>query len=83
MLRRGENLREPGNCIFGSQRGDGQFKTLGVGPQRGRPPEHLAPTDAKPILLRRIWQREITKLLAGEPLKEWRIPAAPLRLLPE
>ncbi|MFT5439507.1 MAG: 5,5'-dehydrodivanillate O-demethylase [Alphaproteobacteria bacterium] len=56
---------------------------VGQGSVRGRPPEHLAPTDAKPILLRRIWQREITKLLAGEAVKEWRIPAAPLRLLPE
>jgi hypothetical protein len=44
-----------------------------------RGPEWLARSDAKPILLRQMWMREINALLADRPLKQWKIPEQSLR----
>jgi 5,5'-dehydrodivanillate O-demethylase len=41
--------------------------------------EWLARSDAKPILLRQMWMREIDALLAHRPLKQWKIPENSLR----
>jgi hypothetical protein len=43
--------------------------------------EWLARSDAKPILLRQMWMREIDALLADRPLKQWTIPEKSLRPL--
>jgi 5,5'-dehydrodivanillate O-demethylase len=43
--------------------------------------EWLARSDAKPILLRQMWMREIEALLADRPLKQWTIPEKSLRPL--
>jgi 5,5'-dehydrodivanillate O-demethylase len=51
---------------------------VGQGPLKGRGQEHLAPSEARIILLRRLWLREVNALAAGEPLTDWRIPAEPL-----
>ncbi len=51
---------------------------VGQGPVKGRGPEHLAPSEARIILLRRLWLREVNALVAGEPLTDWQIPAEPL-----
>lgn len=47
--------------------------------ERGR--ERLVDTDRKVILMRRLWLREVSALLEGRPLTEWRIPGEPLQQL--
>jgi hypothetical protein len=47
----------------------------------GRGREQLGRIDAKPILLRRLWLREVTALLEGRPLTNWKIPTEPLVVL--
>ena len=50
---------------------------VGQGPIAGRGEEMLAVTDARVILTRRLWLREVNKLLTGEALKDWKLPGAP------
>jgi 5,5'-dehydrodivanillate O-demethylase oxygenase subunit len=50
---------------------------VGQGPVKGRPRENLGQTDVKLGVLRRMWLREVTALLEGRPVTEWKIPAAP------
>lgn len=45
----------------------------GQGPISARDDEHLASSDAREALQRRIWRRELTALAEGKPLKEWRL----------
>jgi 5,5'-dehydrodivanillate O-demethylase oxygenase subunit len=45
---------------------------VGVGNPSERPRECLGRSDAALLLQRRLWARELGKLLRGEPLKEWR-----------
>jgi 5,5'-dehydrodivanillate O-demethylase len=52
---------------------------VGQGPIAGRGHERLASSDSKPILLRRMWMREVEASLAGRPLKRWTIPEESLR----
>lgn len=51
---------------------------VGQGPIAGRGPELLAQTDARLILMRKLWLREVSALMEGRPLTDWRIPAEPL-----
>ena len=51
---------------------------VGQGPIEGRTREHLGQTDAKVILLRRMWLREITAMLEGMALTDWQFPVEPL-----
>ena len=51
---------------------------VGQGPVRGRGKEYLAATDARLVLIRRLWLREVSALVAGCPLTDWKIPAGPL-----
>jgi len=43
----------------------------------GRGREQLARIDAKPILLRRMWLREVTAMLEGTPMTDWKMPTEP------
>ena len=52
---------------------------VGQGPVCGRGPELLAQTDAKLLLLRKIWLREIGAMLDGRPLTDWTVPPESLR----
>jgi len=54
---------------------------VGQGPIKGRTPERLGTTDAKPIIMRKIWLREISAMLEGRPLKEWTIEEEPLQVM--
>jgi 5,5'-dehydrodivanillate O-demethylase len=47
---------------------------VGQGPIAGRDKEMLGSTDVKPVLLRRLWIRDITALLEGRPITDWQIP---------
>jgi 5,5'-dehydrodivanillate O-demethylase len=47
----------------------------------GRGRETLASTDAKPMMIRRLWLREVTAMLEGRPLTQWQIPAEPRNVL--
>jgi 5,5'-dehydrodivanillate O-demethylase len=51
---------------------------VGQGPIATRSKEHLGRTDAKPIINRRLWLREVTAMLEGRPLTDWQLPATPL-----
>ena len=51
---------------------------VGMGPLKGRGQEHLAATDTKVALLRRLWLREVNALVEGKTVKDWRLPAEPL-----
>ncbi len=53
---------------------------VGQGPIVGRGREHLASTDARLVLLRRLWLREVNALVEGRPLTDWKIPTKPLIL---
>ena len=53
---------------------------VGQGTVSGRGQERLVGTDAKLILLRRLWMREVSALIEGRPLTRWEIPAKPLSL---
>ena len=50
---------------------------VGVGPIAGRIKERLGMTDVKVTLLRRLWLREVGKMLENKPLADWQIPAEP------
>lgn len=50
---------------------------VGQGPVRGRPPELLAPSEGRLMLLRRLWLREVSALVEGRPLTDWRMPTEP------
>jgi 5,5'-dehydrodivanillate O-demethylase len=54
---------------------------VGQGPIAGRDKEMLGSTDVKPVLLRRLWIREITAMLEGRPMADWKIPAEPISAL--
>jgi 5,5'-dehydrodivanillate O-demethylase len=51
---------------------------IGVGPVATRPPERLGRGDVGLILQRKIWTRELARLAAGQPLKNWRYDAEAL-----
>ena len=51
---------------------------VGQGPIAGRDQEHLGTTDAKVVTFRRMWLREVTALLEGRPLTDWKIPTEPV-----
>ena len=55
---------------------------VGQGPVAGRDRENLGRTDAKPVMLRRLWVREITAMLEGRPMTNWTIPKEPLGEVP-
>ena len=48
---------------------------MGQGPIAPRGDDRLGRSDAGVIAIRKVWTRELKKLAAGEPLKEWRRPA--------
>ncbi len=50
---------------------------VGQGPVRGRGEELLAPSDMRLVMLRRLWLREVSAMLAGKPLTDWRMPTEP------
>lgn len=52
---------------------------VGQGGISERGPEMLAQTDVKPILLRKIWLREVAAMLEGREIKPWTLPTEPLR----
>lgn len=52
---------------------------VGQGSVRGRGREHLGKGDVKPVLLRRIYNREITAMLQSQPMKEWEMPEEPFQ----
>ncbi len=53
---------------------------VGQGTIAGRGREQLGQVDsARPLLLRRMWLREVNALLEGEPLTEWVIPPEAVR----
>jgi 5,5'-dehydrodivanillate O-demethylase len=45
----------------------------------GRGREHLGTVDVKPILLRRLWLRDVAAMLDGRSLTNWTIPPTTLR----
>jgi len=51
---------------------------VGQGKIADRTAENLAESDAKVELLRRLWLKEVTALLEGRPLTDWKIPTEPL-----
>jgi 5,5'-dehydrodivanillate O-demethylase len=53
---------------------------VGQGAVAGRGRERLVSSDARLILLRRLWLREVSALVEGRPLTRWEIPAQPLSL---
>jgi 5,5'-dehydrodivanillate O-demethylase len=53
---------------------------VGQGPVAGRGREHLVSTDARLMLLRRLWLREVSALIEGRPCTAWKVPARPLSL---
>ncbi len=53
---------------------------VGQGPIAGRGREALAKSDARLILLRKLWLREVNALIDGMPMTQWKIPEKPLNL---
>ncbi len=51
---------------------------VGQGPVAGRGKEMLAATDARLVLFRQLWLREVGALMEGRPLTGWEVPEAPL-----
>ncbi|MDX1483495.1 MAG: hypothetical protein R3229_03340, partial [Alphaproteobacteria bacterium] len=51
---------------------------VGQGTIAQRGPECLALSDEGPLFHRRLWLREVGAMMAGRPLTDWRLPAAPL-----
>jgi 5,5'-dehydrodivanillate O-demethylase len=47
---------------------------IGQGRIADRRREHLTPLDGGLVLIRRIWERELTALAEGRPLTRWKIP---------
>jgi hypothetical protein len=56
---------------------------VGQGAIATRNTEHLGRTDAKPIINRRLWLREVRAMLDGQPLTDWEIPSEPLIANPD
>jgi 5,5'-dehydrodivanillate O-demethylase oxygenase subunit len=54
---------------------------VGTGPIAGRTREHFGSTDVKVVLLRRMWLREVSAMLEGTAMTEWKIPTEPLDLM--
>ena len=52
---------------------------VGQGGIRERGPELLAQSDVKPLLLRKIWLREVAAMLEGREMKSWTLPTEPLK----
>lgn len=52
---------------------------VGQGGVAARGREQLGREDAKLILLRRMWLREVAAMLDGRPLKDWAVPSESLR----
>lgn len=50
---------------------------VGQGPIAERGTEHLGTTDAKTVIFRRLWLREVAALLEGRALTEWKMPTEP------
>jgi 5,5'-dehydrodivanillate O-demethylase len=50
---------------------------VGQGPIAGRGVETLSTNDSKPLLIRRLWLREVTAMLEGKPMKDWQVPPSP------
>lgn len=51
---------------------------VGMGPLAERSKEHLAATDTKLAMLRRLWLEEVNALVEGKPLADWTLPDEPL-----
>ena len=47
---------------------------VGQGPIAGRSKEQLASIDVKTVLLRRLWLKDVSAMLEGKPLNDWKIP---------
>jgi 5,5'-dehydrodivanillate O-demethylase oxygenase subunit len=54
---------------------------VGQGPVHARTPERLGTTDAKVILMRKLWLREVSAMVDGRPLTEWKIADEPLQVM--
>jgi 5,5'-dehydrodivanillate O-demethylase oxygenase subunit len=54
---------------------------VGQGGVAARGSELLGHNDAKLVLLRRLWLREVTALLEGRPLTAWKIPSEPVQVM--
>ena len=52
---------------------------VGQGPIAGRSKENLALTDPKLVVFRRLWLREVTAMLEGQSLTDWKIPSKPMQ----
>ena len=52
---------------------------VGQGGIRERGPEMLAQTAVKPILLHKLWLREVAALLEGREIRHWTMPTQALR----
>ncbi len=50
---------------------------VGQGQLAGRGKEYFGSTDVRVTLLRQMWLREVSALVAGKPLTEWKIPTEP------
>ncbi len=53
---------------------------VGQGTLVDRNEEHLGKSDLAMILMRRIWQRELTEMQQGKPMKAWVTPKEPVDL---
>ncbi len=51
---------------------------VGQGTIAARGREWLGPSDSDTILIRRLWLREVSALVEGRPLTDWKIPVEPL-----
>lgn len=51
---------------------------VGVGMPSERPQETLGRSDAAILMQRRLWARELSRMVRGEPLKDWRYDAEKL-----
>jgi 5,5'-dehydrodivanillate O-demethylase len=47
---------------------------VGQGSIANRAQEHLGTTDAKVVIFRRMWLREVSALLEGKPVTQWGVP---------
>jgi 5,5'-dehydrodivanillate O-demethylase len=50
---------------------------VGQGTIAGRGEELLAPSDKRIVMLRRLWLREVSAMLEGKPLTDWKLPTEP------
>jgi 5,5'-dehydrodivanillate O-demethylase len=51
---------------------------VGQGPIKGRGKENLTVSEARIILLRKLWLREVNAMVAGLHMTNWRVPQVPL-----